>query len=81
MSREVRGRRRRIVTGCVGALALATFAVACDDDDDGDQGPTTGVDDPSGTVAGGAPTLEPGTNQSIPQNQIPNASTADTSGG
>ena len=63
--------------GAVVAVGLASFMVACDDDE---SGPTTTVgttERPSGNPSG---SLEPGTNQSTPQNEIPGGSTSDSGG-
>ena len=78
---RTRNLRRPLVLSVV-ALGLAVSAAACDDDDDGNDAPTTTVSlETPNTTQPSANSLEPGTNQSTPQNQIPGASTGDTTGG
>lgn len=81
MSRDHGRDVRRPLMATVVVLGLAVSTVACDDDD-GNDNPTTTVSlEIPNTSQPSADSLEPGTNQSTPQNQIPGATTGDSVGG
>ena len=74
-----RPRLGRSLVLSVVVVTLAGSAVACDDDENSPSPTTVSLEIPNTSQPSG--TLEPGTNQSTPQNQIPGATTGGTTGG